>query len=151
MEVARRQDHQEIVPDKLNYLPLLWPMCLFGGPIGAIGVMLVISIVGLGSYKEWFDFSVVYILILGWIIGFIPSLLTWFMVYTFRLHRGRKGSLLMALFGGLVSLVFGRLFLGPYGVIVLGLAGLLSAAVLSAFLPKHTLVFTEMPNHESKN
>ncbi|OSI35518.1 hypothetical protein [Neisseria dumasiana] len=130
------------VPAKPNYVPLLWGLLVLGAPVGTIFAVLILALFGwvpLSVWREWLGFPhSLYFLTTGWFIGLIPALSTWIAVYALEPKRGLTGSLIMAAAGGLVSLVFGWFFYGIRMSVVFALAGLLSAAIFSIFLPKNT-------------
>lgn len=147
MEQASRQDHQEIVPDKLNYLPLLWPMCLFGGPLGLLSLIVVeaLSNGGLfaGSASMLWD-AWPYSIPISWMFGVIPAWLTWLVANVLKLRRGIKGSVVMGITGALVPIVLDWLFFGLSLIWhAFSIAGLLSALVFSFWLPQTSMLSTD--------
>lgn len=146
-----RLDNAAVKP---NYVPLLMVLLVLGAPVGAVCAVLMLAAFGwvpLGTWRGWLDFPYsLYFLATGWFIGLIPALSTWIAAYALMLRHGIKGTLWMSLAGGVVSLVFGWFFYGMRMSVVFGMAGLLSAAVFSIFLPKNTYaVPAGVPDNES--
>lgn len=120
-----------------RYWWLLAMFTLLGGIIGIMPILLTLSLNP--SFRLAGNPDVLLgIIVMGWRFGFLPSILTWAILFILGLKRGLSGSIITVFTGALTSMLNGWLLfeLNFAQGILAGMCGALAAFILSLFLPK---------------
>lgn len=120
-----------------RYWWLLALFTLLGGIIGILPILIALYLNPSLELNKNTDI-VMGLVAMGWRFGFLPSLLTWSVLFVLGLRRSFRSTIIIIITGAITSMLTGWLLYGLsfHQGLLAGLCAVVATLLLSVFLPK---------------